>query len=109
MIISLPNLLRLKFLYLIQLVDIKLKNSEKHFALLFNDLLDQCNSTEETLVKKSRPSESLDTHSKLFTYLQEEILWKYLSMLFFKQAPDKIQPELELVELLESKQLMSHL
>jgi hypothetical protein len=48
--------------------DTKVRSSEKHYALLWKDLLDHFNSTEETLVKKLRPSESLDMPSKLSIY-----------------------------------------
>jgi hypothetical protein len=68
LITLLLNHQKLKFMYHTLLVDIKPKNSEKHFAQLLKDLLDQCNSTEETLVKKLKPSELSDMLSKLSIY-----------------------------------------
>jgi hypothetical protein len=87
------------------LEDIKLKNSEKLFAQSSKDSLAQCNSTEETLVKKSKPSESSDMLLKLFTYWLEETHCKFSLEPFKMQAQDKTPPESELEVLLENKLL----
>jgi hypothetical protein len=68
LIILLQNQLKHKFSSLTLLEDIKPKSSEKLFVQLLKDLLDQCNSMEEILVKRLKPSELFDMHSKLFTY-----------------------------------------
>ena len=55
------------------LVDINLKNLEKHFVLLLKGLSD---SKEETLVRKSRLLELSDMPSRSSTCLLAEILFK---------------------------------
>jgi len=101
------NQQKLKFLYLTLPEDINLRSSERHFAPLSKDLLALFNSTEETLVRKLKPSELLDTFLKSLTYSQAEILLKFLLMLLSMLAQEKILPELEQEVLSESKLLMS--
>ena len=84
-----------KYMSLTLLVDIKLRSSEKHFALLLKDWLDRCSSMEEIQVRKSRPLELLDMLLKLSTFLLEETQFKFLLLLSKSLVPDKIQPELE--------------
>ena len=102
---SQPTQSKLKSSYPTPPEDIKLRSSEKHSAPSSNVLLDHFNSTAETLVKKLKPSESLDTLSKSSIYLLAKIPCKLLSMLCCWLAPEKIQPESELVVSSESKLL----
>ena len=107
-ITSLSSQPNLKSSYHTLLADIKPKSSEKHLPQLLKDSLELCNSTEETLVKKSRPSESWDTLLKSFTCWLEETHWKFSLKLSNSLVQEKIQPKSELVVLPESKLLTSH-
>ena len=88
--------------------DIKPRSLEKHFVPSSKDLSVQCNSMAETLVKKSRPSESSGTPSKSSTSSPEEILLKSSSMQSWRLVQDKTPPESELAVKWKSRQSMSH-
>ena len=66
-ITSLSSLPNQEFSFHILQEDSKPRNSEKHSVQLLKDLLAQCNSMAKTLVKKSKPSESLDMLLKSLT------------------------------------------
>lgn len=100
------NPLNLKCSYPTLLADIKPKNSEKPFVRLLNVSLAPCSSTAETQARKLKPSASSDTLSKLFTFLQEKILLKYLLVPFSRLDPEKTLLVLELEVWSESKLLM---
>ena len=102
---SLPDL---KSSYPTPLADIKLKNSERLLPPSLKDSLDHFNSTAETLVKKSRLSESSDTHSKSSTSWLEETHSKSSSRPSNSLAQEKTPPRLVVEVLPESKPLTSH-
>ena len=90
------------------LADIKPKSSERLLPLSSKDSLDHSNSTAETPVRKSRPSESSDTPLKSSISWLEETHLKSLSRPSNSLDQEKTQPRLVLEVLPESKPLTSH-
>ncbi len=72
-------------------VDIKPKSSERLLPQSSKDSSDHFNSTVETQVKKSRPSESSDMHLKSFTFWLAETHLKSLSRPFNWLVQEKTQ------------------
>jgi hypothetical protein len=94
---SLPSPSNLKSLSPTPLEDTKLRSSEKHSAPSLNVLLAHSNSTEETLVRRPKPSESSGMLLKSSTYLLAKTPCKLSSMPSCWLVPEKTQPESELV------------
>ena len=107
-ITSLSNPPNLKSLFHTLLEDIKLKVSEKLLHQLLKDSLALCNSPEETPVRKSKPSESSDTLSKLSTFWPEETHSKSSLRPLPLLDQEKTPPKSVLEVLPESKLLTSH-
>ena len=88
--------------------DIKPKSSEKLLPPSSKDSSDHSNSTAETPVKKSRPSESSDTPSKSFTFWLAETHLKSSLRPSNLLVQEKTQPRLVQEVLLESKPWTCH-
>ncbi len=100
---SLPSRSSLKSSFPTLLEDTRVKNSEKLSAPSSRDSSAQCSSTDATLVRKSKPSVSSGTPSKLFTSSLPETLCRFSLVPCFNPAPEKIRPESVLVVLSESR------